>query len=135
MLPLKDNIPTDRFPVVTVALIAINIAFFIWQLAYPTNENLSDKAGISGGIEQSSLEYGAIPYRITHPDQTQDCAIGAVDDQFQTGVVCPGTEDYDEAVTRAQENPGADLGPFPLEQAAWFVTLFTSMFMLGGFLH
>jgi len=135
MLPLKDNIPTDRFPVVTVALIAINIAFFIWQLTYPTNENLSDKAGISGGIEQSSLEYGAIPYRITHPDQTADCAIGAANDQLEAGVVCPGTKDYEEAVARADADPSGDLGPFALAQAAWFVTLFTSMFMHGGILH
>jgi hypothetical protein len=32
VFPLKDNIPTDRFPVVTVALIALNvIAYFFWQ--------------------------------------------------------------------------------------------------------
>ena len=32
MFPIKDNIPTDRFPVVTVALIALNvIAYFFWQ--------------------------------------------------------------------------------------------------------
>ena len=28
MFPLKDNIPTDRFPVVTVALIAINVVMY-----------------------------------------------------------------------------------------------------------
>ena len=32
MFPLKDNIPTLRFPVVTVALIALNVfAYFILQ--------------------------------------------------------------------------------------------------------
>ncbi|MDX6643136.1 MAG: hypothetical protein QOD76_1098, partial [Solirubrobacteraceae bacterium] len=31
MFPLKDNIPTDRFPIVTVAIIAICVAVFIWQ--------------------------------------------------------------------------------------------------------
>jgi hypothetical protein len=30
MLPLRDNVPTRRFPVVTVALIAIN--FGVWIL-------------------------------------------------------------------------------------------------------
>ena len=29
MLPLRDNVPTRRFPVVTVALIAINFAVWI----------------------------------------------------------------------------------------------------------
>ena len=32
MIPLKDNIPTSRFAVVTVVLIAINAAVFAWQL-------------------------------------------------------------------------------------------------------
>lgn len=29
MFPLKDNIPTDRFPVVTVALIAVNVIVYL----------------------------------------------------------------------------------------------------------
>ena len=29
MLPLRDNVPTRRFPVVTVALIAANVAFYV----------------------------------------------------------------------------------------------------------
>lgn len=29
MLPLKDNVPTRRFPIVTVALIAANVAFYV----------------------------------------------------------------------------------------------------------
>ena len=32
MFPLKDNIPTEHFPVVTVALIALNVlAYFFFQ--------------------------------------------------------------------------------------------------------
>ena len=65
MLPLKDNNPTSRFPVVTVGLIVACVLVFIWQLNFPENQRLSD-AGF-GHIDQSSLEYGAIPYRITHP--------------------------------------------------------------------
>jgi membrane associated rhomboid family serine protease len=136
VLPLKDNNPTSRFPVVTVALIAVCVAVFIWQLNFPTNDRL-DAAGF-GSVDQSSLEYGAMPYRITHPS-TGDCDIGAVDEvspqQFQAGVVCPGTEDYDDAVARSQANPQDDLGPFEIDQKPWWVTLFTSMFMHGGILH
>ena len=33
MLPLKDNVPTRTFPVVTVALIAINVAVFLWEIS------------------------------------------------------------------------------------------------------
>jgi membrane associated rhomboid family serine protease len=136
VLPLKDNNPTTRFPVLTVALIVINVAVFIWQLNFPTNQRLDD-AGF-GAIDQSALEYGAIPYRITHPD-TGDCAIGAVSEpapgQFQAGVVCRGTADFRAAETRSAENPGSELGPFTIDQAAWWLTLLTSMFMHGGILH
>jgi hypothetical protein len=30
LFPLKDNIPTERFPVVTVALIAINVIVYFF---------------------------------------------------------------------------------------------------------
>jgi membrane associated rhomboid family serine protease len=135
VLPLKDNNPTSRFPIVTVALIVINVAVFVWQLNFPTDQRL-DEAGF-GSIDQSSLEYGAIPYRITHPS-TGECAIGAVAEvqgQFEAGVVCPGTKDYAEARVRSEQNPGSNLGPFTIDEKAWWVTLFTSMFMHGGLLH
>jgi membrane associated rhomboid family serine protease len=138
MLPLKDNIPTDRFPVVTVAFIVINIVVFIWQWTYSVDPQLGEPPLDLGNIDQSSLEYGAIPYRITHPAETRDCAIGAVGSptvagQFEAGVVCPGTAEYVQAVERGQQSPGA--APIPLDQAPWYVTLFTSMFMHGGILH
>ena len=135
MLPLKDNNPTLRFPIVTVALIAICVGVFIWQLTFPTNARLKE-AGF-GSIDQSSLEYGAIPYRITHTS-VGDCSVGAVGEvqgQFEAGVVCPGTADYRDAVARSQANPESDLGPFKIDEKPWWVTLFTSMFMHGGFLH
>ena len=131
MIPLKDNLPTASFPVVTVVLIAINVAFMVWQWTFPTDPQLN-QIGL-GEIDQSSLEYGAIPYRITHPSEQEDCSIGAVNDQAEPGVVCPGTTKFAEAVARGEANPGVAL--IPLEQAAWFITLFTSMFMHGGILH
>ena len=148
MIPLKDNIPTDRFPVVTVVLIAINVAVFIWQLSFPTEPQL-DRIGFSE-IDQSSLEYGAIPYRITHPSKAEaDCAIGATGDAAASAgpvepeIVCPGTEPYDEAVVNGEESrkagapPGSDqdLTPIPIDQAPWWQTLLSSMFMHGGILH
>ena len=32
MLPLRDNVPTRRVPVVTIALIAANFAVWFWEL-------------------------------------------------------------------------------------------------------
>lgn len=136
MIPLKDNIPTERFPIVTVVLIAINVAFMVWQWTFPTDPAL-DAIGF-GEVDQSSLEYGAMPYRITEPT-SEDCAIGAVGvpsgGLYDPGVVCPGTPEFERAVEIGRQNPGSGLEPVPVEQAAWFVTLFTSMFMHGGILH
>jgi membrane associated rhomboid family serine protease len=139
VIPLKDNIPTARFPVITVAIIVVNVAFFIWQWTYPTTPELS-QLGVKS-IDQSSLEYGAQPYRITHPGESGDCAIGTVpakDGNLVEEIVCPGTPEYREAqaVDQEAERQGVQGGTFtPLDQAPWWVTLFTSMFMHGGILH
>jgi len=50
MFPLKDDVPTLRVPIVTMALIAGNAAAFLWQLSF--------------GLQQSVLVGGAIPYEI-----------------------------------------------------------------------
>ncbi|MDP9227902.1 MAG: rhomboid family intramembrane serine protease [Actinomycetota bacterium] len=139
MIPLKDNIPTDRFPVVTVAFIVINIAFFIWQLTFSGEPQLSEEPLNYSNINQSSLEYGAIPYRVTHPDEAGDCAVGAVGQadtsgNYEAGVVCPGTPEYVKAEALDDSDPQSDLF-IPVNQAPWYVTLFTSMFMHGGILH
>jgi rhomboid family protein len=63
VFPLRDNIPTDRFAFVTVALIAANVLmYFFFQ-----------KGGISLGsptspdFTQNLFDYGTIPYEVTHP--------------------------------------------------------------------
>ncbi len=50
MIPLKDDLPTDRLPVVTIALVAVNALAFLWQL--------------SVGLQASVLSGGASPYEI-----------------------------------------------------------------------
>jgi membrane associated rhomboid family serine protease len=72
LFPIKDNIPTDRFPVVTVALIALNvIAYFFWQ-----------RGGLSFGDPSGAhyvcnvADYAQYPYEITHPGKqvgTEGC--------------------------------------------------------------
>jgi membrane associated rhomboid family serine protease len=137
LIPLKDNLPTDRFPVLTVILIVLNVAVFIWQTQFPTDREL-DQIGFTS-IDQSALEYGAIPYRVTHPDKGE-CFIGARQQQggqAQAEVVCEDTPELRDAERFAEEAAaqGVDAQPVPLDQAAWWVTLFTSMFMHGGILH
>jgi membrane associated rhomboid family serine protease len=89
LIPLKDDIPTRRFPVLTVTIIAICCAVYflfergLWELGATGNERV--------------LEFGAIPFEITNP-----------------GDEIPGT---------------------PSDQAPWWVTPFSSMFMHGSLLH
>jgi membrane associated rhomboid family serine protease len=67
VFPLKDNIPTERFPVVTVLLIAINCIAYLF---------LQPKTGIDfggGSLNQADLvHYGFIPYEFTHWGQHCD---------------------------------------------------------------
>jgi rhomboid family protein len=66
VLPLKDDIPTRRFPVLTVAIIVICCLVYFgfehggWQLGSTGNDRV--------------VEYGAIPYEVTHPG---DCVRSA----------------------------------------------------------
>jgi membrane associated rhomboid family serine protease len=64
VFPLRDNIPTDRTPVVTIALIVINCLVYLF---------LQPKSGIDlsgNSLNQADLfHYGAIPYELTHSGQ------------------------------------------------------------------
>ena len=108
VFPLKDNIPTRRFPVVTVALIVINVLmFFLFQKARIS-------LGGAGVDEANVVQYGAIPYEVTHPgDQCVPVEANAAN--------CG-----DAGALESQT--GLDLPPTIL-------TAFTSMFMHGGLLH
>ena len=66
MFPLKDNIPTERTPILTIAFIAINVfVYFVLQ-----------KGGILSGPDQAIVvDWGAIPYEITNPGK--ECAVVA----------------------------------------------------------
>jgi membrane associated rhomboid family serine protease len=105
VFPLKDNIPTERFPVVTVALILANvIAYFFWQQGGLTLGDPSSPAYLL-----NLYEYASYPYEITH--WGEEC--------FPEGarITCD-----------AGNSRQHDLAP------TW-VSLFTSMFMHGGLLH
>ena len=73
MIPLKDDIPTRRLPIVTIALIAINVIVYfvfeqgLWDLGATGNERV--------------VEYGAIPLEITDPGT--ECVSDATGSQIQ----------------------------------------------------
>ena len=101
MIPLKDDIPTRRTPIITIALILINV------LVYFAFEQGGLGLGDTGN--ERVVEYGAIPVEVTHPGT--EC----VADQNAEQIAC-----------------GEGIGE---DQAPWWVTIFTSMFLHGSLLH
>lgn len=59
MIPYKDDNPTRSFPYVTVALIALNIAAYLWEVLSPSGE------------QEIVLSLGAIPRNILSFEKTQ----------------------------------------------------------------
>ena len=75
MIPLKDDIPTRRFPIVTVVLIAINvIVYFVFEQGL---------LGLGDLGNQRVIDYGAIPLEIAHPGT--ECVANAAGTQIQCG--------------------------------------------------
>ncbi len=62
MIPIKDNIPTDRFPLVTVALILANVVVYLLAIRHGGSI-------ISGPDIHETVKYGAVPYALTHPGE------------------------------------------------------------------
>jgi len=108
VFPLKDNIPTDRTAYVTMAFIVINVlAYFLLQ-----------RGGIlDGPPDKGVVQYGAIPYEITHPGERCDALYGP-DGMARSEILCEGLH----PVTVSETPPT-------------ILTIFTSMFMHGSLLH
>jgi membrane associated rhomboid family serine protease len=109
LLPLRDNIPTDRLPIITIAIIVANVLiYFLWQRG---GLSFSDPSS-SHYIHQLS-DYGAFPYEFTHPGKHCELALNGAH-------ACEG-------------QPGITGHADP--QPATWITPFTAMFMHGGLLH
>ena len=116
MIPLKDNIPTGRFPFVTAALVAIN--FIVYLLAIRHGGSF-----ISGPSPAEEFKYGAIPYALIHPGV--HCA--GVVRQTLLGPQSPQVL-CNTALLNANHIPAENLLP------AW-LTIFTGMFSHASILH
>jgi membrane associated rhomboid family serine protease len=110
MIPLKDNIPNERFPFVTVALILINVIAYLLSIRH-------GGSFFGGPTSSVAVHYGAIPYELTHPGKHCDLV---AQPGLEAGVACQG-------------QPGVSGTP-PSQPATW-ETAFTAMFLHGGFLH
>jgi membrane associated rhomboid family serine protease len=60
VIPIKDNIPSDRFPLVTIGLIVANFVVYILAIRH-------GGSFISGPDFREVVKYGAIPHALTHP--------------------------------------------------------------------
>jgi membrane associated rhomboid family serine protease len=106
VFPLKDDIPTRRFPILTVGLILANVAmFFLFQGAF---------LGSDAEFNEKVIEYGAIPYELSNP-----------------GERCSPAPDGSQLICEGQEGV---TGEAPAQPSTW-LTILTSMFMHGGLLH
>ncbi len=116
MIPIKDNIPTDRFPVVTLGLIIAN--FIVYLLAIRHGGSF-----FSGPDTQEVLKYGLIPRAVTHHGvHCAEVVRQTLTGPSQPEVLC------NNRLLAANGIPAAN--PLP----AW-ETVFTSMFMHGSILH
>ena len=111
MFPIKDNIPTDRFPFVTAALILANFIVYILAIRH-------GGSFISGPSDQEVFKYGAIPLILTHPGV--HCREVVVPQVTQFGVV----QQLGEQCARG----------VPAQTPTW-ATIFTGMFMHASILH
>lgn len=93
MIPLRDENPTTKTPVVTFILIGINVLVFLWQL--------------SVGLDRSVGAFGLVPAQVL--------------------------QGSDAPVLIGRDPAGRGIGVQNLDPA--WMTVFTSMFMHGGWLH
>jgi membrane associated rhomboid family serine protease len=123
LIPLRDNIPTDRFPVVTLTIIVINVLVFLFLQGPSFSFSSGDAVDT-----KTVVEYGAIPYRITHPGEDCDLVPPQATTSGSEILICEGTPEFREA-----QQAGVPIED--LSQPPAFLTILTSMFMHGGWLH
>lgn len=56
MIPLRDTIPSSRFPLVTLCLIGVNVLAFLAEISLSTQ-----------ALDQFFQHWGIVPLRFTHP--------------------------------------------------------------------
>jgi membrane associated rhomboid family serine protease len=68
MLPLKDDVPSQSVPVVTLTLIALNVVVFLYQVSLQVGGDV----GPARAADQFALEFGAVPCRLSGRCVTDD---------------------------------------------------------------
>jgi membrane associated rhomboid family serine protease len=112
VFPLRDNIGTKRFPLVTVLIIAACTLIFLFEISRPTTHLPGYTTGIPrevSGFDRVTAEWGFVPCELTNRCRH------------------PGRADL--------EMPGGGVAEVRVAQHSPWLTLFASIFMHGGWLH
>jgi membrane associated rhomboid family serine protease len=110
MIPLKDNIPLARFPLVTVALVVINVIAYLISIRHGGD--------VLRGPSSTTVKHdAAIPFDFTHPGD------------YCTEVES-GPDEFGNVVSQIE----CKHGPYPGQISTW-ATAFTAMFLHGNILH
>ncbi len=72
MLPLKDDNPTRRFPVLTVLVIALNVLIFGYQTSKPNPQSFTSVAEIEASQTGFICEFAAVPDRVLDGQSPDD---------------------------------------------------------------
>lgn len=117
-LPLRDDLPTRRFPWITLALIVVNVVVFLFvqpagfQSGNDRNDPYLERLQKERGATEFSLRYGAVACELRTGEALADHPAGC------------------------DELSPADLGPARLPTGkAIFLTLLTCMFLHGSIAH
>ncbi|KPK71566.1 hypothetical protein AMJ82_00295 [candidate division TA06 bacterium SM23_40] len=54
MIPIRDNVPSRRLPVITIGLLVVNVVIFLYEIA------------LGPGVEGMLMRFGTIPYEVVH---------------------------------------------------------------------
>ena len=110
MIPLRDENPVRRFPLVTRTLVAVNALLFLLAAAE--------------GLERVAYEYGAIPAFLVTPSLRDESTVEVVQEVGSTDI-------YGKEVSR-KLSVRVDV---PEQSVPPILTLLTSMFLHAGLLH
>jgi membrane associated rhomboid family serine protease len=100
-------------PVVTIAIIVVNVVAYLLEIRH-------GGSFFGGPTEQTAVRWGAIPYELTHPGEHCELITHSLPGGTASTIACQG-------------QPG--VSGTPAAQPATWTTVFTAMFLHGGFLH